>query len=432
MILVDGEKYACVQCIRGHRSSTCKHSHRPLVQVRSRGRPALNQSHRIAVTASELVLPRHQVTFQSDQSTEQEPVKDGKLVTKEKKSCCSKKSEPKPELSVQESTVPASKSCCKSASRLKPVIRSCCNHTSVKTQSNCPSCKSGNSSVILLRASKKQFVEVKNGSLDFVASRSETNGHENLDSRASDLELPSAISESHKRDQSHLNVSQLHVFKKVKVNRVSNEQIANSNSNNSGVIKNTEYSNMPFNLSLPKSFENFSPQNETHREGSPFEQVYDMAIAAGCAEECHCGPDCSCPGCLVHRTNKELKEYGLLDSSPSSSVTPRSFLQGDEFSLADTIRNSNNRQFEIPISPNGNTEAVNDTTLSTSNEAIDPNFFSLENLINFRTIDELFNNDFLHDMGAGVCLCADDECSCYNCDQHNIKDGVKVLARNEL
>ncbi|KAK9466403.1 copper fist DNA binding domain-containing protein [Lipomyces arxii] len=49
MLLVDGEKYACIRCIRGHRSSTCKHKTRPLVQVRKRGRPVSDCNHRLAV-----------------------------------------------------------------------------------------------------------------------------------------------------------------------------------------------------------------------------------------------------------------------------------------------------------------------------------------------------------------------------------------------
>lgn len=40
MIIYNGDKYACVSCIRGHRSSTCKHAHRMLVKVRTRGRPS--------------------------------------------------------------------------------------------------------------------------------------------------------------------------------------------------------------------------------------------------------------------------------------------------------------------------------------------------------------------------------------------------------
>lgn len=41
MIIFENDKYACVSCIRGHRSSTCIHTHRMLVKVRTRGRPAI-------------------------------------------------------------------------------------------------------------------------------------------------------------------------------------------------------------------------------------------------------------------------------------------------------------------------------------------------------------------------------------------------------
>ncbi|KAJ2795985.1 copper-binding transcription factor, partial [Coemansia guatemalensis] len=39
MILTDGQKYACIQCIRGHRASSCNHTDRPLNLVRRKGRP---------------------------------------------------------------------------------------------------------------------------------------------------------------------------------------------------------------------------------------------------------------------------------------------------------------------------------------------------------------------------------------------------------
>lgn len=39
MIIYQGKKYACINCIRGHRSSSCDHRDRVLIQVRKRGRP---------------------------------------------------------------------------------------------------------------------------------------------------------------------------------------------------------------------------------------------------------------------------------------------------------------------------------------------------------------------------------------------------------
>ncbi|CCD27444.1 Cup2p NDAI_0K02530 [Naumovozyma dairenensis CBS 421] len=45
MILLDGDKYACDLCIRGHRASTCNHTDRRLTKLRPKGRPSTNCSH---------------------------------------------------------------------------------------------------------------------------------------------------------------------------------------------------------------------------------------------------------------------------------------------------------------------------------------------------------------------------------------------------
>lgn len=56
MILIDDAKHACVECIRGHRSSLCKHHARPLLQVRSKGRPNIrnNPNYRVAVFCKQI------------------------------------------------------------------------------------------------------------------------------------------------------------------------------------------------------------------------------------------------------------------------------------------------------------------------------------------------------------------------------------------
>ncbi|KAL4817195.1 copper fist DNA binding domain-containing protein [Aspergillus spinulosporus] len=38
-MLIDGEKWACEACVRGHRTSTCKHHDRPLIHINRKGRP---------------------------------------------------------------------------------------------------------------------------------------------------------------------------------------------------------------------------------------------------------------------------------------------------------------------------------------------------------------------------------------------------------
>ncbi|KAJ2882042.1 copper-binding transcription factor, partial [Coemansia aciculifera] len=39
MIFLDGKKFACSACIRGHRASSCNHTLRELTEIRPKGRP---------------------------------------------------------------------------------------------------------------------------------------------------------------------------------------------------------------------------------------------------------------------------------------------------------------------------------------------------------------------------------------------------------
>lgn len=45
MVLIDGVKYACERCIRGHRVTTCTHTDQPLTKIKPKGRPASQCQH---------------------------------------------------------------------------------------------------------------------------------------------------------------------------------------------------------------------------------------------------------------------------------------------------------------------------------------------------------------------------------------------------
>lgn len=45
MVLIDGIKYACERCIRGHRVTTCNHSDQPLTMIKPKGRPSTQCQH---------------------------------------------------------------------------------------------------------------------------------------------------------------------------------------------------------------------------------------------------------------------------------------------------------------------------------------------------------------------------------------------------
>ncbi|ODQ63310.1 copper-fist-domain-containing protein, partial [Nadsonia fulvescens var. elongata DSM 6958] len=40
MVFIDGVKYACDRCIRGHRVTTCTHTDQPLTMIKPKGRPS--------------------------------------------------------------------------------------------------------------------------------------------------------------------------------------------------------------------------------------------------------------------------------------------------------------------------------------------------------------------------------------------------------
>lgn len=44
-MIIDGEKWACEACVRGHRVSNCQHSDRPLQHINKKGRPVSQCSH---------------------------------------------------------------------------------------------------------------------------------------------------------------------------------------------------------------------------------------------------------------------------------------------------------------------------------------------------------------------------------------------------
>ncbi|KAG0206981.1 hypothetical protein BGX31_002637, partial [Mortierella sp. GBA43] len=45
MVFVNGQKFACATCIKGHRSTTCNHGERPLHEIKKKGRPSTQCPH---------------------------------------------------------------------------------------------------------------------------------------------------------------------------------------------------------------------------------------------------------------------------------------------------------------------------------------------------------------------------------------------------
>jgi hypothetical protein len=336
--------------------------------------------------------------------------------------------------------------------------------------------------VILLKASKRQFVDVVDGNLDFVGpyKGSSTNS------------FKIANPKKHRHDRSSSCRSQslhskLKALKTLKVNEVKleNQSIttpAGPSSCNPGLpeVTNNQFNHQsldsdkalneyhtvsnghvskfintgfPIPDELQKTFQyqfNFQSNDsiqETHTMQQDIShsnqnaasstystgtgpQLFDMFLGEGCADECNCGASCTCPGCLIHRTNEELRDYGILDSSTTAS-TPT------ELNIYDESVHRKNNGGIIPRSYDNNIRSSQNNHYKAKREEDSPEIVTPNasaQLLNFETIDELLIKELLDD----DCSCEDDACRCYNCLKHEIsngvrlKDGVRVFLVDDL
>jgi hypothetical protein len=271
------------------------------------------------------------------------------------------------------------------ATEAEPVKMSCCAKKKaavVKKSCTCKgetSCNCSGDGVIILKASKRQFVDVNGGNLDYVGEYNEQ----------SMKKFRVGLSESAKRRlQQHtpatschsISQSSLRPLKTLQVNEVAT-QVPNQYLNILQKHGNAD-SNQFFEPLVGANHLSYPQSNDCRVHPLSSERFYDVFKTEGCAEECNCGPDCACPGCLIHRTNEELKAYGLLDSSTSAST------------------------------PNDVKQEPLDKTPEPTNTL---------DFINFQTMNEV---DFQGLLDGG-CLCPEDTCFCYNCMKHGILNGVR-------
>ncbi|QGN15624.1 transcriptional activator HAA1 [Kluyveromyces marxianus] len=62
MVLINGVKYACERCIRGHRVTTCNHTDQPLTMIKPKGRPSTTCAHCKELRKSKNANPSGQCT----------------------------------------------------------------------------------------------------------------------------------------------------------------------------------------------------------------------------------------------------------------------------------------------------------------------------------------------------------------------------------
>ncbi|KAI9883894.1 MAG: V-ATPase V1 sector subunit E [Watsoniomyces obsoletus] len=73
-MLIDGEKWACEACVRGHRVSNCQHADRPLLHINKKGRPVSQCPHCRAVRKSRSAHVRCECGDKSQAKTRYPPL----------------------------------------------------------------------------------------------------------------------------------------------------------------------------------------------------------------------------------------------------------------------------------------------------------------------------------------------------------------------
>ncbi|KAK7428342.1 hypothetical protein QQZ08_005099 [Neonectria magnoliae] len=82
-MIIDGEKFACEACVRGHRVSNCQHSDRPLQHINKKGRPVSQCAHCRAMRKSRAAHIKCDCGEKTSKCAHLQPTVDG-----HKETCC--------------------------------------------------------------------------------------------------------------------------------------------------------------------------------------------------------------------------------------------------------------------------------------------------------------------------------------------------------
>lgn len=460
MILVDGEKYACQQCIRGHRSSSCKHIKRTLVLVRSRGRPSTDSFQRIAIYAEELkdkdkiddalknedntknnLLPARFIRNLGQQNPEKDSTPDITPLKQEAtpSSCCFNNREPKlikPEPQLQATTC----RCCPSKSPEEPCKRN---------------------AVFILKATKRHVFNVEKDSLRLLDPVVE------VPNSKVGLDIIQKVSKS-KKLQSCRNKDMKKDYLQNVINNQSGSSCCgggaiNSSSYNNGVANFADYS---MNNMSHSSFASMSsgvtprPAAELNNESSSG-SFYQFKVSIDKTKNAITDPSenentvDSLMNNLQHVINNKRNEP-VIYSDPSSTVNHNAFLY--DLYVADSCtvpgscscepdkcacpnctehgkyRNSNLtvkeqfEEFQFP-SNNNNVKSFGTVEVQSNVPQFEQNFLKMLNEYSIETPTAVptgsSNSEVVDGNGDDHCICEPDRCCCFNCEEHGIVDGVK-------
>ena len=440
MIIFENEKYACIQCIRGHRSTTCKHANRMLVKVRSRGRPAPAGVRKVIMvdksSQTDLRL-LDQMKKESENGSRSSPM------ASESRSCCSSMNT-SPEEQMKQET----ENCCSSVSS---------RSRSSRSRSRSSKAESSNSGAViepaLIEASEPALIDASDPVSAFTPSswkscctqvRVKPDESTNLQQSETGSDKKTCRNDSSKDSKSCSGMSnQPILFLKAKHqslgNLVNGQLNLIDNVNNNGDLKKThtptsqsykkvliseteslskENSEEPQNSSVvhqsrskePTSHKKGTKQNE--KDQSLFELFTQEGLFL--STSCSCSEDCECPNCLIHRKDEELNQYieahsmvplsnmgyAELETNQSLSSNPKS---SPASSINDYARNNSIQNMGTLIG-HGSAFQQSGMTQGLNSWSKNPNLFAASNI-----------------GSATMCKFTEFDCIDINCRQHSFQ-----------
>lgn len=371
MILIGDTKYSCIECIRGHRSSLCRHHSRPLLQVRSKGRPTVhangNPNHRIAVFAEEI---------------SQEP------------SDCGKKC---------------------------GTTTGGCNNKKSKTP------------VIILKASPKQVLDLKSGQIVGLYNENDFKPDPNAKPVSPVIHADSFINSSScctngvsKIDKNcgcctnkTRTVNKSKILKSYLNKHFKNQQIP---SQKEPKIKQEQ--SYKFVEIKPEPTINVSTSENN-------DQIFDVVNIPSCSVpgSCCCGDDCSCEGCMVHGNATANDVAKILPND----LNVEFFNNLTQFNSTPAVQTTQ-KDLVFNILPNQPIPYQNNQTIlqpqlpnqPKSNKSLEfyTNFLMLQLNQSFPDYTSVKTEE--ESPISNPCVCPPDNCDCNNCETHGIINGLKL------
>lgn len=444
MILVEGDKYACEQCIRGHRSSTCKHIKRRLVLVRSRGRPLTDSTRRIAIMAEQ--LPPGKVKVENAPSSRKS--------TKNHDSCCGNHNS---DSDCDHGRRRTKCSCCARASlRAQRSCGSSCSKCSSSSPSTATSSSSSSSSsfnasassqtsagscgcdsknsVFILKASTRRVYNVDKSSLklldpvaevptkqvglELIHNLSKMNHHGKPMCRSKNFKTGEILMDFHRPGVSSMGSC-------CGESRVSKPGQGNCRCCAAKKVgKLRKLQNNPLSFAPPQDIHPIKTEASSSvpsAQPTPEAQPYDLFLADFCSVPgtCTCDPDnCQCPNCTEHNVHAKTQKFTIEELFDQCNVSGVNSQPVDSSTvLADGITSS----FSAP-----NNNVISFGQVGVQKVPLDTEAQINNSLTNLdRSILNGSSPDSTND-SVSECLCEPDECACYNCEAHGIVNGIRL------